>query len=83
MRFVATDGLSLVRCGVSIAALAELEDDALGGREAIMTAYLRHRELIQDITERKYRVCRFETGSNVVVRHEEVTTAAMLRRTAS
>lgn len=30
VRFFATEGLVLVRCGVSIAALAELEDDALG-----------------------------------------------------
>jgi hypothetical protein len=60
-----------------------VEDDALGARDAIMTAYIRHRELIQDITERKYRPWLFETGRNVVIRHEEVTTAAMLRRTAS
>ena len=80
VRFFATEGLALVRCGVSITALAELEDDALGGSDAIVTTYLRHRELIQDIAERKYRARRFETGGNVVVRLQDVIAKVPLRR---
>jgi hypothetical protein len=72
MRFFATEGQAVVRCGVSIAALAELEDDALGGPEAIVGSYLRHRELIRDIAERKYRAHRFETGGSVVVRLQDL-----------
>ena len=49
VRFVAAEGVLLVRCGISKAALAALEDDALTDPDAIVTAYLRNGELIQDI----------------------------------
>jgi hypothetical protein len=54
MRFFASDSGALVRCGVSIAALAQLEDDALAGPQAMVITYHRNRALIQEIVERKY-----------------------------
>ena len=72
LRLFATDGVVLVRCAVSKAALAELEDDALAGPEAMISTYGRNREHIQAIAERKYRSRRFEPGGSVVVRLEDV-----------
>jgi hypothetical protein len=40
----------------------------------MVITYRRHRELIQEITERKYRMRRLEDGSRVVVHLEDVTT---------
>ena len=72
VRFFAADGLVPVQCGISLAALVALESDALAGPDAMVTAYGRHRELIQEIAERKYQARRFEVGGNVVVRLEDV-----------
>ena len=72
LRFFAAEDVLLVRCAISKAALAALEDHALTDPDAIVTAYLRNRELIQDIVERKYRVHRFETGGIVVVRLQDL-----------
>jgi Protein of unknown function (DUF1488) len=72
LRFSAVEDVLLVRCGISRAALAALEDDALTDPDAIVTAYLRNKELIQDIVERKYRAHRFETGGIVVVRLQDL-----------
>jgi len=49
-----------------------LEEDALTDPEAMVSAYLRNRELIQDIVARKYRAHRFETGGIVVVRLQDL-----------
>jgi Protein of unknown function (DUF1488). len=73
MRFFAADGVALVECAISKAALTALEDDALAGVHAMVITYRRHRELIQEITERKYRMRRLEDGGRVVVRLEDVT----------
>jgi len=67
LRLFATEDFMLVRCAVSKAALAALEDDALGGPHAMATTYRRHRERIQELAVRKYRERRFETGGFVVV----------------
>ncbi len=72
MRFFAADGVVLVRCGISIAALAQLEDDALAGPQAMVITYHRNRELIQDILERKYQARQFERGGSVIVRLDDV-----------
>jgi len=72
LRFFAAEGVLFVRCGISKAALAALEDGALTDPDAIVPAYLRNRELIQDIVERKYRAHRFETGGIVVVRLQDL-----------
>ena len=72
LRFFAADGVLLVRCAISKAALAVLEDDALTDPDAIVTAYRRNRELIQDIVVRKYRAHRLETGGIVVVRLQDL-----------
>jgi hypothetical protein len=47
-------------------------EDALADSEAMVSAYLRNRELIRDIVERKYRAHRFETGGIVVVRLQDL-----------
>jgi hypothetical protein len=65
MRFFASDGGVLVRCGVSIAALAQLEDDARAPQAMVIT-YHRNRALIQEIVERKYQGRQFERGGSVI-----------------
>ena len=72
LRFFAAEGVLLVRCGISKAALMALEEDALTSPDAMVSAYLRNRELIQDIVERKHRAHRFETGGIVVVRLQDL-----------
>ena len=72
LRFFAVDGVLLVRCGISKAALAALEDHALSDPDAIVTAYFHNSDLIQDIVERKYRAHRFETGGIVIVRLQDL-----------
>jgi hypothetical protein len=66
LRFFATEDVLLIRCAVSKATLAALEDSALTDPDMIVMAYRRNRELIRDIVERKYRARRFETGGIVV-----------------
>ena len=73
MRFFAADGAVIVGCAISKAALAALEDDALGGVHAMVITYRRHWELIQEITESKYCGRRLEDGGCVVVRLADVT----------
>jgi len=72
LRFFATDDVLLIRCAVSKATLAALEDSALTDPDAIVIAYHRNRELIRDIAERKYRAHQFETGGIVVVRIQDL-----------
>jgi hypothetical protein len=72
IRFLATEQGEVIRCGISIAALAELEDNAFSGPDEIVTSYFKHRHLIQDIAERKYRAHRFETGGKVIVRLQDL-----------
>ena len=70
--FLATDDVLLIRCAVSKATLAALEDSALTYPDAVVIAYHRNRELIRDIAERKYRTHKFETGGIVVVRLQDL-----------
>jgi hypothetical protein len=72
LRLFATDGATLVRCAVSKAALTALEDDALGGPDAMIVTYRRNREHIQAIAQRKYRHRWFEPGGDLIVRLEDV-----------
>jgi len=72
LRFFAAEGVWLIPCGISKTALAVLEDQALSDPEAIVTAYFRNEELIQDIVERKYRAHRIEIGGVVVVRLQDL-----------
>jgi hypothetical protein len=73
LRLFATDGLMLVRCAVSKAALAALGDDALAGPEAMIETYRRNAERLQEIASRKYQKRLWENGGIVVVRFEDVT----------
>ena len=72
LRLFATDGLMLVKCAISEAALAALEDDALTGPDAMAETYRRNRDQIHEIADRKYRNRQFESGA-VVVRLEDLT----------
>jgi hypothetical protein len=72
LRVFATDGVLLVRCAVSKAALAALEDDALGGLASLISTYRRNRKHIQAIAQRKYQRREFESGGNVVIRLDDV-----------
>jgi len=72
IRIFALDGLQLVRCAVSKAALVALEDDALAGPHAMTITYRRNRSLLQAIAERKYLARHFEVGNTIVVRLDDV-----------
>ena len=72
IRIFALDGLKLVRCAVSKAALVALEDDALAGPHAMAITYQRNRSLIQAIARRKYLVRDFEGDDSVVVRLDDI-----------
>ena len=72
IRIFALDGLQLVRCAVSKAALAALEDDALAGPHAMAITYRRNRFLVQEIARRKYVARRFEGDDTIVVRLDDI-----------
>jgi len=72
IRIFALDGLQLVRCAVSKAALVALEDDALAGPHAMAITYRRNRSLVQEIARRKYLARHFELGNTIVVRLGDV-----------
>jgi hypothetical protein len=72
IRIFALDGLELVHCAVSKAALAALEDDALAGPHAMAVTYRRNQALVQEIARRKYLARRFEFGNTIVVRMDDV-----------
>jgi len=72
LRLFATDGVMLVRCAISKAALTALEDDALAGPDAMIITYRRNKEHIQAIAQRKYRHRRFESSGDLIVRLEDV-----------
>jgi hypothetical protein len=81
IRIFALDGLQLVRCAVSKAALVALEDDALAGPHAMTTTYRRNQSLLQAIAKRKYLAHHFEVGNTIVVRLDDVNAQlAALRR---
>ena len=81
LRIFALDGLRLVRCAVSKAALVALEDDALAGPHAMTVTYLRNQALVQEIAKRKYLARRFELGNTtIVVRLDDVNAQLAVSR---
>jgi hypothetical protein len=66
LRLFATDGVMLVRCAVSKAALAALEDDALCGVASMVDTYRRNKGYLQAIAQRKYQRREFEPEGLVV-----------------
>jgi hypothetical protein len=72
MRFLATSGEAPVRCGIAIAALVALQGASPTGPEAMLATYLRNRQRIHEIIERKYRAGLFELGDRVVVPLEDL-----------
>jgi hypothetical protein len=51
IRIFALDGLQLLHCAVSKAALVALEDDALDGPHAMAETYRRNQALVQEIAK--------------------------------
>ena len=72
LRFFARDDFRLVYCAVSRAALAALEDDALGGPYAMATTYRRHKERIRGLALRKYLARRYENGAMIIIRKHDL-----------
>jgi hypothetical protein len=72
IRIFALDGVQLVHCAVSKAALVALEDDALAGPHAMAVTYRRNQALVQEIAKRKYLARRYEVGNTIVVRLDDV-----------
>lgn len=68
LRLFATDDLRLVYCGVSRAALAALEDDALAGPHAMAMTYRRHKQRIRSLALRKYLERAYEGRGIIIVR---------------
>ena len=82
IRIFALDGLQLVRCAVSKAALVALEDDALAGPHAMTITYRRNQSLLQAIAKRKYLARHFEVGNTIVVRLDDVNAQLATLQTA-
>ena len=82
LRIFALDGLRLVRCAVSKAALVALEDDALAGPDAMAVTYRRNQALVQEIAKRKYLARHFELGNAIVVRLGDVNAHLAASRAA-
>jgi hypothetical protein len=81
LRIFALDGLRLVRCAISKAALVALEDDALAGPHAMAVTYRRNQALVQEIAKRKYFARRFELGNTtIVVRLDDVNAQLAVSR---
>jgi len=76
LRLFATDGVLLVKCAVSKAALAALEDDALCGVASLIATYRRNRKYLQAIAGHKYRRREFEPDGNLVVRLGDIDTSS-------
>ena len=82
IRIFALDGLRLVHCAVSKAALVALEDDAQAGPHALAITYRRNQALVQEIAKRKYLARRFELGNTIVVRLDDVNAHLAVSRAA-
>ena len=82
IRIFALDGLQLVCCAVSKAALAALEDDALAGPRAMPITYRRNQSLLQAIAKRKYLARHSEVGNAIVVRVDDVNAQLAALRAA-
>ena len=82
IRIFALDGLQLVHCAVSKAALVALEDDAQAGPHAMAITYRRNQALVQEIAKRKYLARRFELGNTIVVRLDDVNAHLAVSRAA-
>ena len=72
MYFSGTAGGVPLRCGIAVAVLVALEGKSPSGLEAMVATYLRNRQRVHEIIERKYRASQFEIGDSVVVRLEDL-----------
>jgi hypothetical protein len=72
MYFWGTAGGVPLRCGIAVAVLVALEGKSPTGLEVMVATYLRNRQRVHEIIERKYRAGQFEIGDSVVVRLEDL-----------
>jgi hypothetical protein len=72
LRFFASDGPLLVRCGVSKDALVALSEEPSEGPVILERIYERHRTRFQEIAKRKYRAKQIDKDGMIVVRRRDL-----------
>jgi hypothetical protein len=72
MYFWGTAGEVSVRCGIAVSVLVALDGTSPTALEVMVATYLRNRQRLHEIIERKYRAAQFEIGDSVVVRLEDL-----------
>ena len=76
MRFFATDGALLVRCGVSKNALLALDPELPREARMIARLYERNRQRIEAIADRKYRARHPDKSGMVIVHFSDLRAKA-------
>ena len=72
LRFFASDGPVLVKCGVSKDALASLGAGSAGETTVLERIYKRHRQRIHQIAERKHRANQIDRNGVIVVNRRDL-----------
>jgi hypothetical protein len=72
LRFFASDGPLLVKCGISKDALAALSDGSGPDSVVLHRIYKRHQERIHQIAERKHRANQIDKNGVIVVSRRDV-----------
>jgi hypothetical protein len=67
LRFFATEGPLLVKCGVSKDALVALSNGSVGDAAVLERVYQRHRQRIHQIAEQKHRANQIDKSGMIVV----------------
>jgi hypothetical protein len=76
MRFFATDGALLVRCGVSKNALLALDPELPREARMIAQLYERNRQRIEAIADKKYRARHLDKSGMVIVHFSDLRAKA-------
>jgi hypothetical protein len=74
LRFFATEGPLLVKCGVSKDALVALSDGSVAGPAVLERIYERHQQRIHQIAERKHRYNQIDGNGVIVVSRRDLAT---------
>ena len=72
MRLFAVDGVVVVKCAISKAALDAMEEQPLGDPNALAQAYHRHRERILELLQHKHSERQMEPDGAIVVRADDL-----------
>ena len=72
MRFFATDGVLLVKCGISKSALTVLDDGSFRGGGVLERIYERNRDRIQQVADRKHRRRQREKDGTIIVHSRDL-----------